>query len=495
MSRPNHRRKPAGTGRIQPKNRKKCLRKPGLPLVNCRGMAEGMNPFKPFGKDQNSNPAAPPKQGRSFFWRIAIPVLLLELGIFIILGSVARGRAWQSFEKDEEHLAGVSSKMAAQLRLTYLQEKVPPRSTFSQFLQQQGLGAQTVHDVIQQTRPVYNLGLVRAGNRVTLVDSADGQLHAIKYQIDQNQVLMITRQAQGFGARIEKIPYVVKVVGVAGTVHDSLFQAVEAQGENGNLAVKIADIFGWDLDFNTDTRPGDQFAVVVEKKMLNGRFVSYGRVLAADYTNRHHHYRAVLFHDPSGRPSYYGPSGKSMQKAFLRSPLRFDAHVTSRFSYHRMDPISHHYGAHLGTDYAAPIGSRVQAVGDGTVIFAAWDGGAGRLIKIRHAHGYVTLYMHLSRFLVHRGERVHQGQIIGLSGTTGHSTGPHLHFGIEQDGRYRNFLTLNLPPAQSVSRKDWKQFVTVKTKFLDELASLESQPHGPEQASLNDVHAHASGRE
>ena len=207
--------------------------------------------------------------------------------------------------------------------------------------------------------------------------------------------------------------------------------------------MRLAQIFGWDLDFYTDPRPGDTFRVVVEKKTLaSGEVASYGRILAAEYINGRHPYRAVLFHDPNGVPAYYTPDGKSMKKAFLHSPLKFAAVITSHFSEHRFHPILKEYRPHLGIDYAAPTGTPVQTIGDGRVIFAGRKGGAGNLIEIQHNNGYTTYYMHLSRVLVHSGERVEQGQRIGLVGMTGLATGPHLDFRIQRGKEFLNFERL-----------------------------------------------------
>ncbi|HET7100472.1 MAG TPA: peptidoglycan DD-metalloendopeptidase family protein, partial [Terriglobia bacterium] len=251
------------------------------------------------------------------------------------------------------------------------------------------------------------------------------------------------------------------------------------------LTLNFADIFAWDFDFNTDTQNGDQFKVVVEKKYLNGQLAGYGKILAAEYDSGGQHYQALLFRNPDGQPAYYAPDGKAVKKAFLRSPLRFAAPITSRFSYHRFHPILKRYRPHLGIDFGVPVGTKVQSVGAGTVIFAGWGGGGGREVKIRHAMGYETFYLHLSRILVHRGQRVTQGQTIALSGRSGLATGPHLDFRIEQHGKFRNFLAIKLPPARSVSRKDWPEFEKLRDRMLDELASLHARSHGVEQASLH----------
>src|SRR5208282_2191373 len=177
------------------------------------------------------------------------------------------------------------------------------------------------------------------------------------------------------------------------------------------------------------------FRLVVEKKkLLNGELASYGRILAAEYDNHGRVYRAVLFHDPAGNTAYYAPDGKSMKKAFLHSPLKFAAPITSHFSQARFHPILKEYRPHLGIDYGAPTGTPVQTIGDGRVIFAGLKGGSGNLIEIQHSNGYTTYYMHLSRILVHNGERVAQGERIGLVGMTGLATGPHLDIRVPRRG-------------------------------------------------------------
>lgn len=391
-----------------------------------------------------------------------------------------------------EHLLAVESQLAAHdadwiaaQRSVYTEKTLPRSTTFSDFLQTKGFDATAVQKIVADVRPVYNLGRVRAGNPVTIVRSGKGDLRAINYQIDDDRMLWITPGQQQFQAEIKPIPYDIVVAGVTGRIENSLFEALTSQGEGDQLAMEMADIFGWDIDFYTDPQPGDTFDLLVEKKMLNGRLAGYGRVLAAEYVNAGRFHQALLFHDPSGEPAYYQPSGKSMKKAFLRSPLKFQARITSRFSYHRFHPILRRFRPHLGIDYGAPVGSPVQAVADGTVVSAGWNGGGGKAVHLRHANGYETYYMHLSRILVHRGQHVHQGQIIARTGATGLATGPHLDFRIRQHGSFRNFLALKLPPSYPVDPKDWKEFVKLRTQMLDQLASLrKGHPEGPVQATL-----------
>ncbi|MFZ3380863.1 MAG: peptidoglycan DD-metalloendopeptidase family protein [Candidatus Acidiferrales bacterium] len=353
---------------------------------------------------------------------------------------------------------------------------VPARLPFQVFLQGLGIAPDAAAHLISSAQSVFDFRHVRAGNRITVGRSILGELREVRYRIDADRVLNIAPQGHDFHSEIQTIPSETKTVGVTGEIRGSLFNAVTDAGEKPELAMRLADIFGWDLDFYTDPRPGDTFRVVVEKKMLaNGELSSYGRILAAEYNNGNHPYRAVLFHGPSGLPAYYTPDGKSMKKAFLHSPLKFAAVITSHFSEHRFHPILKEYRPHLGIDYAAPTGTPVQTIGDGRVIFAGRKGGAGNLIEIQHSNGYTTYYMHLSRVLVRQGQRVEQGQRIGLVGMTGLATGPHLDFRIQRGKDFLNFERLPLPPSDPVAKRDWSDFAAQRDQAMPLMPPLPSQ--------------------
>jgi murein DD-endopeptidase MepM/ murein hydrolase activator NlpD len=199
--------------------------------------------------------------------------------------------------------------------------------------------------------------------------------------------------------------------------------------------------------------------------------------VAAEYVNAGKPYRAVLFHDPAGKPAYYAPDGSSLQKAFLRSPLKFSAPITSRFSRSRLHPILKTYRPHLGIDYGAPYGAPVQTIGDGRVVFAGRKGGNGNLVQIRHTNGYETMYLHLSKINVRTGAHVSQGEIIGRVGATGLATAPHLDFRITQNGAYRNFAAINLPPAEPVGRSLRAEFTAARDQALELLTAPELAKH------------------
>jgi len=346
--------------------------------------------------------------------------------------------------------------------ILYSSSTIPRGIPFATMLTHMGIDPVTTAQVVDSVRSVFNFRMFQAGQQLTIGRSVAGQLLELRYQIDPERFLSVIRRNAQFAAEVETVPSTVETDAVAGKIDGSLFDGVKKAGESPELAMRLADIFSWDMDFYTDPRPGDTFRLVVEKKVLaNGTTLSYGKILAAEYNNDGRVYRAVLFHDPSGAPAYYTPDGKSLKKAFLHSPLKFAAVITSQFSYHRFHPILKMYRPHLGTDFAAPTGTPVQAIGDGRVIFAGRKGEDGNLVKIQHINGYETFYMHLSRILVHNGQRVVQGQRVGLVGMTGLATGPHLDFRIERHGKFMNFERLPLPPSQPVARRDRTEFEAV----------------------------------
>jgi murein DD-endopeptidase MepM/ murein hydrolase activator NlpD len=396
--------------------------------------------------------------------------------VFIAAGSAAVG--WSYFVRwsaerqfsAEALLARAEARRIQQQVVLFTEKSVPPRIPFYAVLLGMGIDPSLGARVVAAAHPVFDLRHLRAGNRLEIGRSVLGEFRAVRYQIDTDRVLWIAPQSGGgdFRSEIQTIPSETEPAGVSGEIHGSLFEGIVDAGEKPELAMRLAEIFGYDLDFYTDPRPGDTFRVVVEKKKLaDGTIASYGKILAAEYDNQGRAYRAVLFHDPSGHPAYYTPEGKSMKKAFLHSPLKFAAPISSHFSTHRFHPILKEYRPHLGIDYAAPTGTPVQTIGDGRVTFAGMKRGSGNLVEIQHSNGYTTYYMHLSRILVRNSQRVEQGQRIGLVGMTGLATGPHLDFRIERRGEFLNFERLPLPTADPVSKRDWPAFAEARDHALD----------------------------
>ena len=369
------------------------------------------------------------------------------------------------------------------------ENRVPAGENFAAALQKFGLSAEEAANASAAAQRTFNLRQVRAGNTITVGRSVEGTLREIDYKIDADRMLKIVPEDRGFTAQIREIPSKMEIAAVVGRVDDSLFNAVEDAGESAELAMRIAQIFGYDLDFYTDPRKGDTFRIVLEKKKYaNGQTAGYGKILAAEYENAGKKYQALLFHDPTGRPGYYSADGKSLQKAFLRSPLKFGAPVTSHFSRARFHPILKTYRPHMGTDYGAPVGTPVQTIGSGRVVFAGRKGGEGNMVQVAHANGYETMYLHLSRMFVRTGEHIEIGKTIGLVGSTGLSTGPHLDFRILQKGQYKNFEKLGLPPSDPVSKKNLPEFAALREKWLPVLKNPEILQANIVPASPNQGH-------
>jgi murein DD-endopeptidase MepM/ murein hydrolase activator NlpD len=338
--------------------------------------------------------------------------------------------------------------------------------TLADLLGRAGLDQASRMEAIDAVAGTFDVKKFRAGSQLTLSRSGAGTLESISYLIDPDHELQLSRPDGSFSAAIVAVPGVTRVVPVRGKLEGSLFESMEQAGERAELALRIAEIFGWSLDFYTDPREGDEFSVLIEKReYTNGQPPTYQRILAATYNNAGTLYDAYLFPDMNGKPLYYSRDGHSLQSAFLRSPFKFEARVSSHFSVRRRHPILKIVRPHLGTDYAAPAGTPVQTIGAGVVASAGWSGDSGNMVRIRHANGYETLYSHLSRILVNRGQRVEQGQPVGLVGATGLATGPHLDFRITRHGRYVNFERLRLPPAAEISPQQRTAFATARDRF------------------------------
>jgi len=376
-----------------------------------------------------------------------------------------------------DHQVKLAQEEAARIREEVIlptEKKVPAGENFVAALEKFGLSPEQAWSAAAAAQHAFNLRQVRAGNTITVGRSVEGTLREIDYKIDADRMLRIVPEDRGFAAQVKEIPSKTEIAAVLGRVGDSLFNAVEDAGESAELAMRLAQIFGYDLDFYTDPRKGDTFRIFLEKKKYsNGQAAGYGKILAAEYENAGKKYQALLFHDPTGRPGYYSADGKSLQKAFLRSPLKFGAPVTSHFSRARFHPILKTYRPHMGTDYGAPVGTSVQTIGSGRVAFAGRKGGEGNMVQVAHANGYETMYLHLSRMFVRTGEHVEIGKTIGLVGSTGLSTGPHLDFRILQKGQYKNFEKLGLPPSDPVSKKNLPEFAAVREKWLPLLKNPE----------------------
>ncbi len=313
-----------------------------------------------------------------------------------------------------------------------------------------------VQRLVEAARPIHDLARISVGRPFGVALGPDGLMRAFTYGIDELRTLRVVRDGDNLRADVLARRYETRVATVGGTIESSLFGAIEAVGEEDQLALDLADIYAWDVDFNTEIQRGDSFRVAVEKLSLDGAFARYGRILAAEFVRGDRVLRAFRHEGASGT-GYYDAEGRPLRKAFLRSPLRF-TRISSRFSRSRLHPVLHVRRAHLGVDYAAPSGTPVSAAADGVVSAAGWMGGYGRTVKIRHANGFETLYGHLSRTFVRPGQRVAQGTHIGAVGATGLATGPHLDYRMSRNGQFVDPLRLESPPAEPVPENERPAF-------------------------------------
>lgn len=331
---------------------------------------------------------------------------------------------------------------------------------------------QELHSLAQQSRETFPLSGICAGQpyKICLVD---GDFHRFEYDIDRDAQLVIRKEEEGFDVSRIPIAYEVKTETVRGTITTSLFDAVAEIRENPELAIALAEIFAYDVDFIRDIRHDDSFQAVVEKRYRDGQPAGYGRILAAEFTNQGKNFRAFLFKDGDRPAAYYDAKGNSLRTAFLRAPLSF-TRISSGFTNKRFHPIAKVWRAHPAIDYAAPTGTPIQTVGDGTIIRMGYDRGNGNHIRIRHGNGYETMYLHMSRFAkgMRSGKRVEQGETIGYVGSTGLATGPHLCFRMYKQGKSVHPNSARSAAAAPVSRA---RIGTFKANISPLLALLDGQ--------------------
>lgn len=320
------------------------------------------------------------------------------------------------------------------------------------------LTPQQVQELAARSRSVFPLTRLCAGQPYELC-TVDGAFESFVYEIDAEERLVVRREDGAFLVVREPIAYTVETSLVQGTIRSSLFETVGDLGESPELAIRLADIFAWDIDFILDVREGDWFQAIVERRFREGKPAGYGSILAAQFANQGNLYDAVLYQDGDRSPSYYDRGGNSLRKAFLRAPLAF-TRISSGYSKRRFHPITKTWKAHPAIDYAAPHGTPIKAVGAGTVVDRGYTSGNGNYVRVRHNSTYETLYLHMSSFArgVHRGSRVTQGEVIGYVGSTGLATGPHLCFRMYKNGTPVNPYGVKQVADDPVSRENMPEF-------------------------------------
>ncbi|EAR20157.1 OapA family protein [Nitrococcus mobilis] len=341
-------------------------------------------------------------------------------------------------------------------------------------LKRQGLSSKDIFDVTHaDDDSARTLAQLFPGDKIWLRVSGNGTLLALRRRLDETKTLTIARGSSadiGFQTTLTEHQLERRIAHATAVIHDSLYQAAVKAGLDDKLIMKLTGIFGWDIDFAHDVRSGDSFTLVYRQYYRNGEKIRNGEIVAAEFANQGKRYRAIRYTAPSGRSGYYTPEGKSMRKAFLRTPVDF-RRISSRFNKSRCHPILHVCRPHEGTDFAAATGTPIQAAGDGLVAFAGRRGGYGNAVILQHAHRYSTLYGHMQRIRkgIRAGVQVTQGQIIGYVGQSGLATGPHLHYEFRVNGVPRDALKVTLPDAKPI---DSRYLADFKAKALSRLAQL-----------------------
>jgi murein DD-endopeptidase MepM/ murein hydrolase activator NlpD len=359
---------------------------------------------------------------------------------------------------------------------------IKPGTTLSDVFDQYDLPAEDWLAITRLGGDAARLKHIKVGEHLRM-RIASGTLEELVYPLDETRTLSVRREDDGFEATTLTAAIERRSTEAAGTINNSLFADGRKAGLDSRMVAELADIFASEIDFGQDLQEGDRFSVVYEQLYKDGKKLRNGDILAAEFINQGRHYRAVRYVASDGTHAYYTPEGQSLRKAFIRTPVDF-TRISSGFTMHRWHPILNRMRAHMGTDYAAPIGTPVHASGNGRIEFMGRKGGYGNVVVIRHDATYETVYGHLSRFQrgLHAGSKVQQGQVIAFVGMTGLATGPHLHYEFRVNGLPVNPVTVTLPRANPITPQMLAEFRTQSASMVAELETMGSHQYA--QAEL-----------
>jgi murein DD-endopeptidase MepM/ murein hydrolase activator NlpD len=337
-----------------------------------------------------------------------------------------------------------------------------------------GISARQLARLVAAAPSADSFTRLRPGDRIGIRRNADGELTALQFDVDADTRRLVEIDGDKISERAIERPVERRVRVASGQIVGSLFGAGEDAGLDDATIIKLAKVFGYDIDFAQDLRRGDQFSVVFEEMYRDGEVLGGGEIIAATFVNRGRRFDALRFVRQDGSAEYYDRSGRPLRKAFIRTPVEF-SRISSRFSSARRHPILGTVRAHKGVDYAAPSGTTIMAAADGRIRYVGWKNGYGRVVEIDHGRGHTTLYAHMSRFgkAAKVGARVRQGETIGHVGMTGLATAPHLHYEFRINGVHRDPLKVTLPPPQPLPAQLMAKFRAETAPFLGQLARAE----------------------
>jgi len=396
--------------------------------------------------------------------------------IGITIGIVALGSSFFMFERSAETTVPkpqieVAEAQVEEPGVALSSYTVKDGDTFATILEDWGIGYETILDILGAASSTYDFTRVRVGRDLRY--AAEGSnLKRLEYDMDTEEMVIVEYKNGSYSAFAQPITYETQRTLVRGSIDTSLFEAGLQAGLAEGTIVDYAEVFAWDIDFATEIQKGDEFVVLYDKRIRDGKDAPSGRIYAGKFVLSGDERYGFYFETPDGKGAYYTQEGESLVKQFLKAPLSY-SRITSGYTYARFHPALGRTTPHRAIDYAAPMGTPVLATADGTVNFAAWNGGYGRFVIIHHNDTYTTRYAHLSGFGqgIRPGTRVKQGQVIGYVGSTGFSTGPHLHYEIMQNGTLVNPLTIELPAGDPISDDQREAFRRVVDEFKPELDS------------------------
>lgn len=362
------------------------------------------------------------------------------------------------FSEEEQELAQTFTETR--------QVRIKSGDTLADIFKRVGLAQKTMLEVVRSGKEAKSFTKIIPGKYLTFETDSDNKLLSVKYELDPVATVVAYRRSvdEKFAAEIDQKDRETRNTYFEGEVSSNFWRAGVNAGLNDKLIMNFAGIFEYDVDFALDFRKGDRFYALVEQVYIEGEFVGYGDILAAEVVNQGDTFTAVRYKDGK----YYTPAGNSMQKSFLRAPVNFK-YISSNFTKRRFHPVQKRYKAHRGVDYAASTGTPVVAAGDGKVIKSGYDRFNGHHVFIQHSGGITTKYIHFSKRKVKKGQKVRQGQLIGLVGQTGLAAGPHLHYEFLVNGVHRNPRTVTLPKADPIAKKEKKQYLAYAEERLQQL--------------------------
>ena len=374
-----------------------------------------------------------------------------------------------SFVAEEQAVANLAELPDEDLSLNWQVLQVKKGDALSALFSKAGVSQQTMLDVLALGKQVKTLTRLFPGEQLEFGLTAEGELQELRYALNHLTTLRINRTADGsFVAEELKKDVELRSQFASAEIRSNFWSAGIEAGLSESQIMSLAGIFGWDIDFGLDIRAGDSFSVLYETQYVDGEFISNGNIVAAQFSNQGHLYQAVRHTDGN----YYKPDGASMRQAFLRAPVSFQ-YVSSNFNPRRLHPVLKTVRPHNGVDYAAPVGTPIMAAGDGRVIASAYNNLNGHYVFIQHANNIVTKYLHLSKRLVAKGDKVRQSDVIGRLGGTGRVTGPHLHYEFVVDGVHRNPRTVKLPQANPLTGAEQQAFKASASQILAQLQTKE----------------------